>query len=278
MTAPLTERPGAPNADPGPLPHVLQPCWRAPANVRACFTLRSPGASHGPWGDAAGGPGFNLGAACGDDASAVARNRATLQALAGVPLQWLEQVHGDRVVRAPIAGTPRADAVIAADADVGLVIQVADCLPVLFCADDGSVIGAAHAGWRGLAAGVLERTVDALAKAGASPGRLRAWLGPAIGPSAFEVGPDVLAAFVDPDPGSAAAFVPWPGRPGKWACDLGWLARRRLAACGVIHVWHDAICTVSAPLDCFSFRRDGVTGRMAAIVWREGLRSVTVPP
>ncbi len=143
--------------------------------------------------------------------------------------------------------------------------MIADCLPVLFCDDDAAVVAAAHAGWRGLAAGVLERTVERM---GVTPRRVRAWLGPAIGPTAFEVGDEVRAAFVGADPGATAAFVAG-GVPGKWLADLCALARRRLTLAGVERIDGGSVCTVADPAHFYSYRRDGTTGRFAALIWLE---------
>ena len=156
-----------------------------------------------------------------------------------------------------------ADAVLARSSGRVCAVLTADCLPVLLCDDDASVVAAAHAGWRGLAAGVLENTVRQM---GVPPHRVRAWLGPAIGPQAFEVGDEVRAAFVAADPDAAAAFVARPVE-GKWLADLFLLARRRLVAAGVIRISGGGVCTVSAPQHFYSYRRDGVTGRFASLVW-----------
>jgi hypothetical protein len=226
----------------------IVPDWPAPANVRALSTTRLAG---------------NLASHVGGDPAAVARHRAALERHLPAPPRWLEQVHGVRCLQAE-AAAPAATADASCATSVGVVCAVltADCLPVLFCAADGSAVAAAHAGWRGLAAGVLEATVEALARPGAD---LLAWLGPAIGPRAFEVGAEVVAAFCDPDPGARAAFVEAGG--GKWRCDLYALARRRLAAVGVTRVWGGGYCTHGEAERFFSYRRDGRTGRMASLIW-----------
>ena len=210
----------------------------------------------------------NLGLRCGDDPAIVERNRVALRMQYALPSKprWLQQVHGARVARFDEANAmgdePEADAAVTNVPDVVLAILTADCLPVLFCSDDGEMIAAAHAGWRGLSAGVLENAVDAMRVA---PEKLRAWMGPAAGPQAYEVGEEVRAAFVDRDTAAADAFVPT--RPGHWLCDLYSLARLRLAGVGVTRVSGGGLCTISDPQRFFSHRRDGRTGRMATLIW-----------
>lgn len=236
---------------------VLTPGWPAPPRVRALQTLRGGGVSPSPWAS------WNLGDHVGDDPGRVAANRAALRAhLPAEPL-WLRQVHGVAVAEAGVA-TARceADAAVARQAGTVCAVMTADCLPVLFCDRAGSVVAAAHAGWRGLAAGVLEATVNAMA---VPPGEILAWLGPAIGPARFEVGDEVRAAFISEDPGTAAAFTPH--GPGKWLADIYALARRRLQAAGITSISGGGLCTVSDGKRFFSYRRDGVTGRMATLVW-----------
>ena len=241
--------------------------WAAPLTVRAAFTLRSGGVSMAPWDS------LNLGAHVEDAPAAVAENRRRVHevlALPSVPL-WLQQVHGVQVLDADAQGADAsgASAMLPADAAVTrepgrvLAILVADCMPVLFSSSNGEVIGAAHAGWRGLAAGVLEATIAAI---GAPAEELCAWLGPAIGPRHFEVGAEVRAAFVARDSGAAAGFSA--NQRGRWQCDLAWLARRRLQALGVTRVAGRECCTYAESARCYSFRRDGRTGRMAALIWR----------
>ena len=240
------------------VPGLLRPDWDLPAGVEAVLTTRAGGFSRGAFA------GFNLADHVGDDPEAVASNRAWLcRALSVTPL-WLAQVHGTAVADADSAqGLPQADAAVARGPARACAVLTADCLPVLLCDDAGSVVGAAHAGWRGLAAGVLEATVARMAVA---PARLRAWLGPAIGAQAFEVGDEVRAAFVADDPVAAAAFTP--GREaGKWMADLERLARRRLHRAGVVRVAGGGVCTVSTPERFYSYRRDGVTGRFASLIW-----------
>jgi len=200
---------------------------------------------------------------------AVAGNRARLVEALALPAapSWLRQVHGTTVVRldGSTDASPEADAAVTGTPGVVLAILTADCLPVVFASADGAELGAAHAGWRGLAAGVLEATVAAMR---APATQLRAWLGPAAGPAHYEVGEDVRAAFVDADPGAAAAFVAT--RPGHWHVDLYALARRRLAAAGVDAVQGGGHCTIADRDRFYSHRRDARTGRQATLVWRAG--------
>lgn len=233
----------------------ITPNWPAPPNVRALITTRTGGVSHGPYAS------MNPADHVGDDPQAVAANRALLRAqLPGEPF-WLKQVHGDAVAEAG-SGPVEADACIARAAKQVCAVLTADCLPVLFAASDGSVVAAAHAGWRGLCAGVLERTVAAMGVPGP---QVLAYLGPAIGPRAFEVGPEVREAFMAQDASAAAAFAPQAN--GKYLADLYLLARRRLGLAGVTQVYGGGECTYSDAERFFSYRRDGATGRMAALVW-----------
>ncbi len=242
-----------------PEPGLLTPDWPAPPGVRALQTLRVGGCSPAPWDS------FNLGDHVGDDPARVAANRAALRRRLPVEPAWLRQVHGTVAVdAAKCPENAEADAAYARQPGVVCAVMTADCLPVLFCDRAGSVVAAAHAGWRGLAAGVLEATIAAL---GVPAGELLAWLGPAIGPAAFEVGDEVRAAFVAADPAAAAAFAPH--APGKWLADLPQLARRRLQAAGVGWIGGGEICTWADPASYFSYRRDGITGRMATLVWLE---------
>lgn len=235
------------------------PDWPAPPNVHALVTTRHGGVSVGPWAA------MNLALHVGDDADAVATNRALLRGYLPAEPCWLEQVHGVVVADADRhhAQPPRADAVVAREPGRVCAVLTADCLPVLLCADDGTRVAAAHAGWRGLAAGVLETTVAAMAHPG---GELLAWLGPAIGPAAFQVGPEVRAAFVAHDAAAADAFAA--GEGDRWYADLYALARVRLRAVGVTRVYGGGWCTVRDAASFYSYRRDGVTGRMASLVWR----------
>ncbi len=240
-------------------PDWLLPEWPAPRGVRSLASTRAGGVSRGPY------RGLNLATHVGDDPLAVAANRLTLARMLPAGPLWLTQVHGTRVLAAAEVGeAAEADACVARSPGQVCAVLVADCLPVLFCDDAGTVVGAAHAGWRGLAAGVLENTVAALAVA---PGRLMAWLGPAIGQPAFEVGAEVRESFVGRDPLAAGAFLARGG--GKWSCDLAALARQRLEACGVRRVFGGGLCTVADPRRFYSYRRDGVTGRIAALIWLE---------
>ena len=243
---------------------VLSPDWPAPAGIRAIFTTRAAGVSTAPYAL------LNLGLHVGDDVNAVKENRHKLRALLPAEPVWLNQVHGVAVAelaaRARGERAPIADAAVTSLAKLPCAVLVADCLPILLCDRAGSRVGAAHAGWRGLAAGVIERTVEAMHT---PPAELMAWLGPAIGPSTFEVGAEVLEAFVATSPSSRAAFRSMPGKPGKYLADLYLLARQRLAQSGVTAVHGGAFCTYLDPLRFFSYRRDGQTGRMAAVIWRE---------
>lgn len=286
------------------------------------FTCRRGGFSHGPWGGAQDAPGLNLGTHCGDDPGAVARNRTLLAQAIGQPIRWLNQVHGTRVFHAdqaapaaspptPPPGTaaptatdpaapdthtlqaqashlaPEADAQITTQPGQALAVMVADCLPVLLADRQGRVVGATHAGWRGLAAGVIEATVAQMRQTLASHGQtagvaipppapaarstcpeddLVAWLGPCIGPDAFEVGDEVRQAFLQHAPQAADAFTP--GRAaGKWLANLPLLAQQRLTALGITGIHTVDACTFSQPARFYSYRRTPTCGRMAALVW-----------
>jgi YfiH family protein len=240
-----------------PHPDWLRPDWRAAPNVRAFVTTRAGGVSHGPYAS------MNTSERVGDAPFDVERNRNILRAALPHDPVWLMQVHGTEVVdAASVSSTPQADASFTRSHRVVCVVQVADCLPVLLADRAGTVVAVAHAGWRGLAGGVIERTLAAM-RAPASG--IVAWLGPAIGQDAFEVGADVYDAFVAQDAGAAAAFRT--GAPGKWHADLYALARRRLAAAGVADVSGGGWCTYADETRFFSYRRSRVTGRMAALVW-----------
>lgn len=237
----------------------LVPDWPAPPTVKAISSLRGGGVSHAPFAS------LNLGLGSGDDAASVAHNRHVLRVAAGLPERccWLHQVHGTDCIEADAARSgARADASHTRRAQIACVVMSADCLPVLLCSRSGDRVAAAHAGWRGLAAGVLENTVSALQLPGE---QLLAWLGPAIGPAAYEVGAEVRAAFCDHDPGAASAFRPT--RPGHWLADLYRLARQRLGAVGVEAVSGGELCTHADPSRFYSYRRDGRTGRMASFIW-----------
>lgn len=241
-----------------PHPDWLIPDWPAPLSVRAFVTTRAGGISQGPWA------GLNLGLRTDDDPAAVAENRARLEACLPQPPKWLAQVHGSTVVDADtLEGQPQADASIARATGTVCAIQIADCLPVLFTDRAGSCVAAAHAGWRGLAGGVLANTVAGMSVA---PEELLAWIGPGIGPSAFEVGGDVLQAFCTGHPENRAAFQQL--RENKWLCDLPALARLALRRCGVGAIYGGHWCTWSDPQRFYSYRRDRITGRMAAVIWK----------
>jgi YfiH family protein len=240
---------------------VLVPDWPAPPNIRAAVTTRVfPGESKPPFDRC------NLGTRCGDEPAAVAANRAALIDALDLPEapRWMRQVHGIDVYDADAVLAevePAADAAITRNTGRALAILSADCLPVFLCADDGTAVAIAHAGWRGLAGGVIEATVARLAVA---PASLLAWLGPAIGPRSYEVGDEVRAAFVGHDVKGAAAFEPT--RPGHWCCDLYALARLRLAAVGIDRVFGSGFDTF-ADARFYSYRRDRETGRFASLIW-----------
>lgn len=235
----------------------LVPQWPAAANVRACVTTREGGVSLPPYDC------FNLGDHVGDDPAAVAQNRLRLSEQLGCQPTWLQQVHGVAVVDADPQRVLTADAVVSRTPGIAACIMTADCLPVLFSDRAGTCVAAAHAGWRGLAAGVLEETVAAM---GIEPGQLLAWMGPAIGPHVFEVGDEVRQAFVEQHVEAAAAFRA-SANHGRHLADIYALARLRLSACGVRQVSGGGFCTVSDPR-FYSYRRDqGHTGRFASLVW-----------
>jgi len=257
-------------------PSWAVPDWPAPRGVRVLSTWRGGGVSGGSYAS------LNLGGHAGDAAAAVAENRSRLRRAAGLPGEpvWLKQVHGTRVVDldAPgpglgtgsgaVPGTlveePGADAAFTRQPGRVCAILTADCLPLVFATEPGDRVGAAHAGWRGLAAGVIEAAVLALC---APPERLLVWLGPAIGPLHFEVGAEVREALLKQDLGAEAAFVP--NARGRFMADLYALARRRLAALGVSRIYGGDECTYARADRYFSYRRDGVTGRQATLIWLE---------
>lgn len=241
---------------------LIRADWPAPACVQAVVTTRSGGVSGGPYAS------LNLAQHVDDDPSAVRRNRQLLRAALALPSDpvWLQQVHGTVVVEAGAASTGvTADAAWTGTAGVVCAVLTADCLPVLFCNRPGTHVAVAHAGWRGLAGGVLEATVAALVAAGASADSLLAWLGPAIGPENYEVGADVRDALLRVDPAAEAAFRVH--GPGHWRLDLYAAARLRLSRVGVIAVSGGDYCTVADPGRFYSYRRDRVTGRQATLVW-----------
>jgi YfiH family protein len=238
--------------------------WPAPKTIHAFTTTRLGGQSVGPYA------GFNLGERCGDDPDCVAENRQRLSLdLPHQPL-WLHQVHGTEVLRLPIRDSHQQSTEQALQADAVwtsvpyqvCAVLTADCLPVLLCDQAGTRVAAAHAGWKGLLHGVLERTVEALS---CPPDQLLAWMGPAIAQPAFEVGPEVREAFLLQDAEAEQAFIP--GRADRWHADIYALARIRLAKLGLNRVFGQPICTYSDPQRFYSFRRDGITGRMASLIW-----------
>lgn len=243
-------------------PPWIRADWPAPGRVRVLATLRTGGVSVAPYDS------FNLAQHVGDDPARVAANRASLRERGGLPDEplWLNQVHGCAVVihDGPQASPPTADAAVAFEPGRVCAVMTADCLPVVLADRAGRRVGVAHAGWRGLAGGVVEATVQAL---GVPAADLVAWLGPAIGQAAFEVGPEVRAAFVQRLPATEAAFLP--GAPGKFQADLYALARAVLAQAGVADVHGGGWCTATDRERFFSFRRDGRTGRMATLAWLE---------
>lgn len=246
--------------EPGAIVDCLRPDWPAPSSVHALVTTRAGGVSVGHHA------GLNLGDHVEDDPLAVVENRRRLRAAANLPAEpvWLRQVHGTAVAYLDAASRSGIEADAATTDTPGVVCAVltADCLPVLLCDRTGSRVAVAHAGWRGLAGGVLEASVEVM---GASPDELLAWLGPAIGPGSFEVGDEVREVFVDRDPAAEEAFVPSPA--GRWLADLYELARLRLRACGIDAVYGGGWCTLRDAQRFYSYRRDAKTGRMATLIW-----------
>jgi YfiH family protein len=244
----------------GLLEHCIVPDWSAPANVKALQTTRHGGISSTPYDT------LNLGLHVNDDPVRVSRNRQSLSPLMPSEPVWLEQVHGTVVANADAADCRVvADACIARQRGSVCVVMTADCLPVLLCDEAGTVVGAAHAGWKGLAAGVIEATVKAMEVA---PQKIMAWLGPAIGPNAFEVGSDVRATFMAHDAKASEAFTVH-GEQGKYHADIYWLAHQRLQALGITRIHGGTLCTYQQKDKFFSYRRDGVTGRMGTFIWLE---------
>lgn len=234
---------------------LILPDWPAPPQVHACTTTRLGGVSTGPYAS------LNLGNHVGDDPAHVTENRARLRrglALPAEPL-WLTQVHGIAVTEGQ-GGC--ADASVAFAPGTVCTVLTADCLPLLLCDRAGTAVAAVHAGWRGLLAGVIEAAV---ARLGVPASELLVWLGPAIGPEAFEVGEEVRTAFVTEDAAAVVAFRPSPA--GRWLADIYALARLRLARCGVNAVYGGELCTFSDARHFYSYRRDGITGRMASLIW-----------
>lgn len=246
---------------PSTVPQWIEPDWPAPPGVRALSTTRAGGISRPPFDS------FNLAAHVGDDPARVQANRARLRKRLALPREprWLTQVHGTRVTRAEQGDAPvEADGCVTSRAGWVCAVLTADCIPVLLCRRDGSAVGAVHAGWRGLAAGVLQAGVAALE---CPPEDVLAWLGPAIGANAFEVGEDVHKAFIQRSVAASEAFRP--GARGHWYADLTQLARQSLMDGGVRKVSGGRWCTYSDAERFYSYRRDGRTGRMASLIWRE---------
>jgi YfiH family protein len=237
---------------------LIEADWSAPPNVRAFSTTRHGGFSKGAWGQ------FNLGAHCGDHPDNVAQNRELLSALLPSNPPWLRQVHGTEVGSwNDMHNDPdsEADALVSSQSGQVCAVLTADCLPLFFCNKAGTKVAAVHAGWRGLAAGILESTVLAMDN---DPSQLMAWMGPAIGPQAFEVGQDVYDKFTGLNPENRNAFKP---HKDRWFADLYELARMALSRVGVERVYGGQYCTYSEPKRFFSYRRDGITGRMASLIW-----------
>jgi YfiH family protein len=238
--------------------HCIVPDWPAPANVKSLQTTRHGGISTAPYDT------LNLGLHVGDDPVRVNRNRQMLEPLMPSEPVWLEQVHGITVANAGAASClPQADACISRHRGAVCVVMTADCLPLLLCDEAGSVVAAVHAGWKGLAAGVIEAGVNAMEVA---PQKLLAWLGPAIGSEAFEVGAEVRTAFMAHNAKAADAFT-LHGDQGKFHADIYKLARQRLNALGVTRISGGTFCTYHQKEKFFSYRRDGITGRMGTFVW-----------
>lgn len=239
--------------------NLIIPEWSLPAGVAACSSTRNGGISLSPYDS------LNLGAHCGDNLEHVEENRRRLFAAGGLPSKpvWLEQVHGKDVLTltGEAYASKRADASYSNTPGMVCAVMTADCLPVLFCNRAGTEVAAAHAGWRGLCAGVLEETLACFAD---RPENIQAWLGPAIGPNAFEVGQDVREAFMAVDAAADSAFIP---AGEKYYADIYTLARQRLAKAGVTQVSGGDRCTFTQKQDFFSYRRDKTTGRMASFIW-----------
>jgi len=237
---------------------IITPDWPAPAKVHALTTTRTGGVSMPPYDS------LNLGDHVGDDPGAVTENRRRLVEAVSLPAEprWLNQVHGTCATDAlSVSPGCEADASHTARAGVVCAVLTADCLPLLLCDHEGYHVAAVHAGWRGLLNGVIERTIEAME----ATAPLMAWLGPAIGPQAFEVGDEVRQAFIEVDASAATAFAPSAGE--RWLADIYALARMRLEASGIMAVYGGDHCTYSEPERFYSYRRDGKTGRMASLIW-----------
>jgi len=238
----------------------IKPDWPLPSNVKAATTLRTGGVSMGGYAS------LNPASHVNDNPEHVRSNRQRIKDMLHLPNEpvWLQQVHGTAVVKADqVQGVPEADASVTKQADTVCVVLTADCLPILFCGDGGDTLAAAHAGWRGLQAGIIAETIQAM-----QCREVSVWLGPAIGPDHFEVGEEVCAAFIASTPGAETAFKA--RAPGKWLADIYCLARLQLAALGVESIYGGHYCTVTDATRFYSYRRDGAaTGRMASLIWRE---------
>ena len=253
---------------------LIEPDWPAPSNVRSFVTTRSGGISNTPYDS------LNLGGSVGDQHEAVAFNRRLISAQLPSDPVWLKQVHGTAVWNArqiqPSPNTIEADAAFTLNKNVVVAVTTADCLPLFFCSHDGSVVGVAHAGWRGLCKGVIENTVHQILNSGINlhAQDLMAWLGPAIGPEAFEVGEDVLREFAKFTVNHSvecltSAFVPIKQKPGKYLANLYLLAKVRLNSLGIFDIYGGNFCTYQDRDHFFSYRRDGPTGRFASLIWFE---------
>jgi len=238
----------------------IQPDWPAPENIKAYTTTRNTGVSEASYAS------FNLATHVNDNPQHVLKNRAILKQSLNLPAEpvWLEQVHGVCVLDTDNYSSNQADAAFSTHIKQVCVVMTADCLPVLICNRQGTKVAAAHAGWRGLQAGIIERTIDALQE---DPASCLLWLGPAIGAQAFEVGDEVREAFVNEMPTTAEAFVA--NRPGHWLADIYQLARIRLQKKGVNEIYGGGLCTYTDSSRFYSYRRDNHSGRMASLIWRE---------
>lgn len=240
-------------------PNLIFPEWPAPASIQGATTLRTGGVSLGPYAS------LNMAMHVGDDLDRVKQNRQIIRSNLDLPSEpvWLEQIHGNRVIKAvPNLPVQQADASYTDQSGVVCAVMTADCLPLLICTVDGSQVAAIHAGWRGLLAGVIGNTVSVFGQR-----ELMVWLGPAIGPDCFEIGSEVRDAFMKKSTESANAFKP--GKNGKWLADIYQLARNELAALGIIRIYGGNLCTVTDPERFFSYRRETITGRMATLIWRK---------
>lgn len=238
---------------------IIRPDWECSANIQACVTTRIGGLSAAPYDQ------LNLGDHVNDDPQRVSHNRALLKSQLELPAEpvWLQQVHGTRVVdAAEVKSGVSADAAFTAQDNTICAVLTADCLPVFFCTEDGSTVAVAHAGWRGLAAGILQTTATALQTSSA---QILCWLGPAIGPHAFEVGGEVRETFISQQDAAAAAFIKT--SEDHWLADIYTLARIQLKSMGISRISGGEHCTFTDAERFYSYRRDGVTGRMASLIW-----------